>query len=145
MNSEPYHPSYRERKSEADIHDAWYNIDWAYKAKHRVHRYDTLSSENRVLLIETVLAKEQEAEREYTCVSLSLCPCYYNICKGNEKLTALQSRFTEWGKWCWTWVLNNLPKILKTHTHYKIVLNNHNTNDTTMKIYLLFTVIFPFE
>ena len=27
MNSEPYHPSYRERKSEADIHDAWYNID----------------------------------------------------------------------------------------------------------------------
>ena len=46
------------------------NID--ERIKPSTEYIDTLSSGNRVLLIETVLAKEQEAEREYTCVSLSL-------------------------------------------------------------------------
>ena len=85
---EPYHPTSRERKRDADIHDAWYNID--ERIKPSTEYIKTLSSENRVLLIETVL-EEQEAEREYKAKVIADLAA--NIRKGNEELAALQRRF----------------------------------------------------
>ena len=61
---EPYHPTYLPEEWSRHLYNAWYTID--ERIKPSTEYIKTLSSENRVLLIETVLAKEQEAEREYT-------------------------------------------------------------------------------